>query len=679
LAERWPEEARMVEPEASPPAAEEPATEPPPAAAASGEEGAAAAPEAPAEPARPPRDARVVERVALAQQMESLAGEDAAARIDELQARWEALEPLEPPDGESLRRRFEAAVDGARERNSAWRSAQERHQRIEALCVELEAIADLPDVADMDRRWAQLRKGWTGLQSMEGVPEELQSRYARAVARLETRHEEARQEREKQEVANVATLTALAERAEAVASDPEASLRQASETMRAVKEAMGHLGPLPRKDRDALLLRVKEARAKLYTRLTELRAADDWKRWANVAVQEELARRVEALKEEKDLRKAAKELADVEARWKDVRQAPRDQGEALWLRYKAARDEVRKAVRAHFAGEAKKRKENLARKEAMAAEAEALAESTEWGKTAERLRALQAEWKTVGPVPRDKAEAVWQRFRAAAGRFFARQKEDRSKRNAEHAKHLQEKEALIAKAEALADSTDWEATAAELRRLQAEWKKTGPVRRDKSEQVWQRFRAACDRFFDRYKHRGQIEAEAKTREREAVVEKVEALAREAGPETADIAPRLRAIQGEWRAMGSHAEGSLQERFAAAVATVVAAAPEAFKGTDLDADTNRKKLESLCESVEALAAPEPVAASPATLLAQRWREALAENTMRGRSDDKGRGRDVKQKVEAARAAWARVGPVSGEAGRQLHERFQRACRRALAQA
>ena len=95
-------------------------------------------------------------------------------------------------------------------------------------------------------------------------------------------------------------------------------------------------------------------------------------------------------------------------------------------------------------------------------------------------------------------KAVWERFRSACDRFFTRRQEDLKRRKDEWASNLARKEALCAQAEALAESSDWNASAATLKKLQAEWKTVGPVRKAKSEVVWQRFREACDRFFERY-------------------------------------------------------------------------------------------------------------------------------------------------------------------------------------
>ena len=104
------------------------------------------------------------------------------------------------------------------------------------------------------------------------------------------------------------------------------------------------------------------------------------------------------------------------------------------------------------------------------------------------MQALQAEWKTIGPVSRGQEKAVWERFRGACDRFFTRRQEDLKRRKDDWTANLTRKEALCAQAEALADSTEWDAAAAQLKQLQAEWKTIGPVRKSKSEVVWQRFR-----------------------------------------------------------------------------------------------------------------------------------------------------------------------------------------------
>src|SRR4030095_11071098 len=108
-------------------------------------------------------------------------------------------------------------------------------------------------------------------------------------------------------------------------------------------------------------------------------------------------------------------------------------------------------------------------------------------------------------------------------KFFTRRNSDLAERKETWAANLAKKDALCARAEELAASRDWERSAAEIRRLQADWKTVGPVRRNKSEAIWHRFRTACDTFLERYKRRDESELEAKQADREALVGELEAL------------------------------------------------------------------------------------------------------------------------------------------------------------
>jgi hypothetical protein len=297
------------------------------------------------------------------------------------------------------------------------------------------------------------------------------------------------------------------------------------------------------------------------------------------------------------------------------------------------------------------------------------------------MRAIQAEWKAIGPVAREKSEELWSRFRAATGKFFTRQKEDRVKRRGLRAQSLARKEELIAQAEALAESSEWDRAAAEMKRLQNEWRSAGPVAKEKGEALAQRFRAAADRFHDRYRNRETLEAAARAAEREAIIGEIEALA--GGDDVADLPARLRAVQAKWKsapALSGPRASALVDGYNAAVEKVVTTHREAFRGSDLDPEANRARLEALCATVEAIAPASAASATPeatpAMVLAQRLKEALAANTMGARVDEGAARRERKEKVEAARTAWTRVGPVGATEREKLNARFRDACRRAL---
>jgi hypothetical protein len=536
-------------------------------------------------------------------------------------------------------------------------------------------------------------------------------RFAAADARVRLRAEERRAMAERALKQQSQRLDQLIERATSRAAAEDLSLREADRIAREVRSAIEAPSPLPERDQHAFAERLRAAQGVLAPKLHELREMDEWKRFANAAVQEELIAKTEALRvkygfdtpegiKPEDVEKAARELHEIQERWKQAAEAPRTQAQALWHRYRQAADPIQAKAREFFALRVEERKENLERKLALIERAEAVANSTDWIKTAEELKKLQAEWQAIGPVPRQDTRTTWKRFRDACDTFFTRRNADLAQRKETWSANQAKKESLCARAEELAGSMEWERAAAEIRRLQAEWKTVGPVRRTRSEAWWQRFRGACDAFFDRYKRRDQIELEAKQADREALVSELESLTpavlSEAGeliaPEVAvDVAPpaslpvedtalleRVRSLRNRWNQstpVVRQGADPLSARFMDALERLLAGTPDAFRGTELDIEANRQKMVKLCERVEGFLTD--VAATPASssqTLAMMLREALAANTIGGRAGEETKWRAMAEDVRSAQASRNRLGPVPGEAGRQLADRFHRACSR-----
>jgi hypothetical protein len=346
----------------------------------------------------------------------------------------------------------------------------------------------------------------------------------------------------------------------------------------------------------------------------------------------------------------------------------------------------------YFAGLAEQQAANAARKEALCAQAESLSQSTDWVRTAEAVKALQGEWKSVGPAPRTAEKALWERFHAACDAFFSRRREDLQRRKEEWSTNLARKEALCAQAEVVAESTDWAKGIEEIKRLQAEWKTIGPVRKAKADAVWARFRAACDMFFERYQGRDQAAAAGTNAEAEKVLAELSALlpaeGGEAGDMPAGLAETIADLRGRWAGVASRLPRErnfrMSEKWAKTISKLVEAWPAAFAGTDLDPEANVRAMEELCVRVEGLLPTEPGHAAegasagdsstPATLLARQLREALATNTIGGRQDDSAKWKTAAEQARQAQAEWRRIGPVPDAVGRALTARFQRALQR-----
>jgi hypothetical protein len=615
-----------------------------------------------------------------------------------------AAPPLSPADDESERRAYEEArialereVKAARERDATARAAKDaeaqsqadqaalaRKQTLAALVAEAEALAaqGLPAArAAFHRLEARWREAASHVEAGE-----LGSRFDEIGASLRARADAARAETLAKERGHVEALSALAERADAlIAADTHASLRDTDHALREIKEALEHPGHFPsRRERDQLIGRLESARKKLYPLLQLLREDADWKRWANVSVQEELAQRAEKLRDEPNLDRAAAALRELERGWRQAKEAPKDKGEALWTRFKAARDEVRAKVDAHLAKQAEEHAANLLKKEALCERAESLAESTDWVKTAEALRTLQAEWKASGPVAHAMSQRVWERFRKPCDRFFTRFQEHREERGREWEQNLQKKEALCERAEALAASTAWDDAAAGIKQLQAEWRTIGPVKKSRADAVWQRLRTACDLFFDRYKNRDAHARDVARQAREGICAELEGIAPEDAPPAeppADLVSRVQAAQAAWRQAGGLPQEEmavLDERFLKARDRLLELYARAFEGSELDPEASRKRGEKLVARVEALLAellpPKASEAQSALDLAARLRDALASNTIGGREAVEQRWQAAANELEAAQTAWKRLGPLPGAEGRALVTRFESACRR-----
>jgi len=190
----------------------------------------------------------------------------------------------------------------------------------------------------------------------------------------------------------------------------------ADRALGAAAEALRHFPPVPAADREALRHRLTVAHHTLAHRVEEQAIAEDWKRWANADVQQELIERAEALLATGDAAQMLREIGQLDREWKRFAVAPRDQSQVLWERFRSARNELRRRCDAYLA-------DNLAKKEALCAAVEQLADSTDWNATAAAIQQMQAEWKQIGPVRERVSAALFERFRLPASRFFERRKQ----------------------------------------------------------------------------------------------------------------------------------------------------------------------------------------------------------------------------------------------------------------
>ncbi|MBQ9641321.1 MAG: DUF349 domain-containing protein [Bacteroidaceae bacterium] len=284
----------------------------------------------------------------------------------------------------------------------------------------------------------------------------------------------------------------------------------------------------------------------------ELRAYDFKK---NLERKTALCEAAEKLTEEEDIIAAFRKLQQLHAEFREIGPVQNDLREEIWNRFKAASTIINKRHYEHFEARKQQEEENLQKKTEICETIESydldsLKTFAEWNQLSEKITELQAQWKTIGYAPQKMNVKIFERFRAACDRFFTRKAEYFQTVRSSLNENYEAKLALVEKAEELKDSTDWKATTDILIELQKKWKEIGTVPKKYSDQIWQRFNAACDAFFAAKKEAG---ADSRSEQQENLQKKQSIIERLAAIDPADMESELRDMlrkaQQEWNEIG----------------------------------------------------------------------------------------------------------------------------------
>ena len=221
----------------------------------------------------------------------------------------------------------------------------------------------------------------------------------------------------------------------------------------------------------------------------------------NLEAKEAFCQAAEKLSENENVVEAFRELQKLHEQWKEFGPVAKEFRDSIWDRFKAATAVINKKYQAYFEGQKEQQQENLAEKTKLCEQVEAIAgkevkSSNEWNTLSTEIEEIQKTWRTIGFATRKENQKIYDRFRAACDKFFTRKREYYSQFKDSMNENMEKKLSLIEQAEALKDSKEWKKTTEALIALQKQWKEIGAVPRKKSEQLWKRFRAACDEFFN---------------------------------------------------------------------------------------------------------------------------------------------------------------------------------------
>ena len=221
----------------------------------------------------------------------------------------------------------------------------------------------------------------------------------------------------------------------------------------------------------------------------------------NLELKTKLCEAAEKLADEEDVISAFHQLQKLHQEYREIGPVSKELREEIWQRFKAASTVINKRHQQHFEGLRAKEEENLERKTKLCEQVEAVAaeenkSGADWEKHTKQIIDLQTEWKTIGFAPQKMNVKIFERFRAACDDFFSRKAEYFKGLKNTFKENADKKRALVEKAKALQDSTDWKSTSDKLINLQKEWKTIGMVPKKLGDQLWEEFLGACNKFFE---------------------------------------------------------------------------------------------------------------------------------------------------------------------------------------
>ena len=282
----------------------------------------------------------------------------------------------------------------------------------------------------------------------------------------------------------------------------EETLKKTYDEFRELQEEWRNIGMVPKLEVNNLWQNYHFLVEKFFDKVKINKELKDLDLKKNLEQKIELCEKVEELLLEPSIIKSFRELQRFHEQWKEIGPVPDDKKDEIWERFKSTTDKINQRRRDHYKQLQEEQEANLAAKVALCEKADSLLakEATSvkaWQERTRQFNDLFKMWKSIGPAPKKQNDEIWERFKTSIDAFYTEKKEHFSKIKDQQINNYNLKLELCLQAEALKDSDDWRKSSRELIDLQKQWKEIGPVPRKHAEKIWQRFRGACDEFFNR--------------------------------------------------------------------------------------------------------------------------------------------------------------------------------------
>lgn len=343
------------------------------------------------------------------------------------------------------------------------------------------------------------------LESDSEVIEEYSDKLEEEFRNLYNKYKQQRQayakQQEEQKEANLLLKKAVIEELKELVNEEE-SLNQTFQKFHAIQNKWKSIGPVPQSAIKDLWETYQHCVEKFYDYVKINKELRDLDLKRNLEIKLSLIERAKSLVENPSIHEAFASLQELHESWREVGPVPREQKDEIWDQFKEITLNINKRNQAFFEQRKVEQQRNLELKKILCERVEKLTESfpdsvKTWQKMSDELMSILEEWKGIGFVPKKENTEIYTRFKLSRDKFFQARREFYKKIKQEAGQNLKIKRELCEQAEALANSEDWKATSDILIRLQKDWKKVGMIPRKASDEIWKRFRTACDTFFNR--------------------------------------------------------------------------------------------------------------------------------------------------------------------------------------
>ncbi len=335
----------------------------------------------------------------------------------------------------------------------------------------------------------------------------------------------------------------------------ESNLKNLNDKFKEFQEQWKNIGPVPQSESTNLWQNYHFYVEKFFDILRmnkEMRALDLKK---NLESKLELCEKAESLLLVDSINQSFKELQSLHEQWKEIGPVPEEKKEEVWERFKAASDQINQRRKEFYDKLFAEEQNNYNAKVVLCEQAEEMVNQPaegvkDYNEVSDKLTDLLNIWKTLGPAPVKLNDEIWNRFKGTLDKFFTAKKEYFQQIKDTQMQNYNQKLNLAIQAEGIADRTDWKQATAEILNLQSEWKTIGATPRKYSDQIWKRFRAACDKFFEAkanyFNNIQDVEAE-NLKKKEELIQKI--LTHEFGEDRSANMDVMKAYQNEWINIG----------------------------------------------------------------------------------------------------------------------------------